>query len=404
MIYVVGIGIHGKQSLLERPLRLIEGAGLIVGGKRHLDEFPEAAGKKVPFKGLVEAAASIREHIKRGKGHAVVLATGDPLLFGIGSLILKEFGPDRVEVIPNVSAVQEAFSRIKQEMNGVKVLSAHGREVDFDSLALEVAGNAKLALFTDKENNPGRLSKELLKRGVSGVRAFVCEALGTKNEKVSEGTLETIARKKSFDPLNVFIILNEKGGPQKSGFGISDKLFSHANGMITKEELRVIALAKLGIMRHSVVWDIGACSGSVAIEAARLTCGNVYAIEKEAGRVKDIEENARRFKTANLTIIKGEAPEALKGLSAPDAVFVGGGGEGIEGILSVVSRRLKKGGRVVVNAVTMETSSKAFEFISKKGWEKELLLVGISRSKKVAGLTMLSAHNPLFIIAGRKPL
>lgn len=404
MIFVIGIGIHGRQSLIERHLRIIDEAGLIVGGKRHLDEFPEATGIKVPFKGLSETASCIRDFIKRSKGHVVVLATGDPLLFGIGSFILKEFGPDRVEVIPNVSAVQEAFVRIKQEMSGVKVLSAHGRETDFDSLADEVAGNKKLALFTDKENNPARLSKELLKRGVSGVRAFVCEALGTKNERVSEGTLEAISRRKSFDPLNVFIILNEKGGPQKSGFGISDSLFSHSGGMITKEELRVIALAKLNVTRHSVVWDIGACSGSVAIEAARLTSGEVYAIEKEAARVKDIEENARRFRTENLVIIKGEAPAALRGLPAPDAVFVGGGGEGIERILSLVSRRLKKGGRIVINAVTMETSSKAFDFISKKGWEKELLLVSISRSKKVAGLTMLSAHNPLFIIAGRKPL
>lgn len=404
MIFVIGIGIRGRQSLLERPLRLIEEAGLVVGGKRHLDEFPDMAGRKVLFKGLNEAATRIREHLKQGKGHVAVLATGDPLLFGIGSFILKEFGPGRVEVMPNVSAVQESFARIKEEMNGVKVLSVHGREADFDRLADEVAGNTKLALFTDKENNPAKLSKELLKRGVSDCRAFVCEALGTKNEKTSRGTLETISRKKSFDPLNVFIILNDHGGRTQSGFGISDALFSHANGMITKEELRVIALAKLGITRHSVVWDIGACSGSVAIEAARLTCGKVYAIEKEAARVRNIEENAKRFRTENLVVVKGAAPSALKGLPAPDAVFVGGGGQGIEGILSEVAKRLKKGGRVVINAVTMETSSKAFEFISKKSWEKELLLLSVSRSKKVAGLTMLSAHNPLFMITGRKPL
>jgi precorrin-6Y C5,15-methyltransferase (decarboxylating) len=404
MIYVVGIGIHGRRSLLERPLSLIEEAELIVGGKRHLDEFPDAPGLKAPFKGLSEAASRIREHLKKCKGHVVVLATGDPLLFGIGSFILKEFGPDNVEVVPNVSAVQEAFARIKEEMNGVKILSAHGREADFDRLAEEVAGCKRVALFTDKDNNPGRLSKELIKRGVTGLKAFVCEGLGTKKERVFQGTIETIARRRSFDPLNVFIILNEKGGPLPSGFGIPDSLFSHSGGMITKEELRVIALAKLSITRSSVVWDIGACSGSVAIEAARLTSGEVYAIEKEAARIKNIDENARRFKTDNLVIIKGEAPAALKGLPVPDAVFVGGGGEDIVGILSLVSRRLRKGGRIVINAVTMETASRAFDFISKKGWEKELLLVSISRSKKVAGLTMLSANNPLFIISGRKPL
>ena len=404
MIYIIGIGVQGRASLTERPLRLLEEAGLVVGGKRHLDEFPEAKGLLSPFKGLKEAAAAIRGFIKAKKGHAVVLATGDPLLFGIGSFIIKEFGPDAVEVIPNVSVVQEAFARIKEEMNGVKVLSVHGREADFDRLSLEVASNKKLALFTDAENSPGKLSKELLKRGVPACRAFVCEALGTKSEKVLRGTLETIAGKKAFNPLNVFIILNEKGGPQESGFGLPDSSFKHTGGMITKEEFRVISLAKLNVTRHSVVWDIGACSGSVAIEASRLTSGNVYAIEKEALRVKDMEENAKRFKAGNLVMIKGSAPAVLKGLPAPDAVFVGGGGEGVSAILAYVARRLKKGGRVVVNAVTMETASSALEFMKKKSWEGELVLVSVSKSKKVAGLTMLSANNPLFIISGRKPL
>lgn len=403
MIYVIGIGISGKSSLQKRPLGIVEKAGLIIGGKRHLDEFPEAEGMKASFKGLGEAASTIREHLKNDNSHVAVLATGDPLLFGIGTFILKEFGEKNVEIIPNVSAVQEAFARIKQDMNGVKVLSAHGREADFDRLAEEVTFNGKLALFTDKENNPAKLSRELLNRGVSNCRAFVCEALGTKAEKIYKGTIETIAKRKSFDPLNIFIIINENRARVKTGFGIPDSAFAHSSGMITKEEFRVIALSKLGIRPNYVVWDIGACSGSVAIEAARLTTGQVFAIEKDHARAKDIEENSTRFRTENLVIIEGEAPRALEGLPAPDAVFVGGGGEGIEKILSHVSKKLKKGGRLVVNAVTMETSSKAFDFISKKGWEKELLLVSVSKSKAVAGLTMLSANNPLFIISGRKP-
>lgn len=403
MIYVIGIGLNGRESLQVRPLGIIEKAGLIVGGKRHLDEFPEAQGIKAPFRGLNEAASTIIEHLKKKNSHVAVLATGDPLLFGIGTFILKEFDEKQVEIIPNVSAIQEAFARIKEDMNGVKVLSVHGRDADFDVLADEVTYNGKLALFTDKENNPAKLSRELLNRGVANCTAFVCEALGTKTEKIYKGTLETIAKRKSFDPLNIFIIMNENRAGVKTGFGIPDNEFAHGAGMITKEEFRVIALSKLGIRPNSVVWDIGACSGSVAIEAARLTTGKVFAIEKDHSRVADIEENSKRFRTENLVIVKGEAPQVLSGLPEPDAVFVGGGGEGIEKILSVVSKKLKKGGRMVVNAVTMETSSRAFDFISKRGWEKELLLVSVSKSKAVAGLTMLSANNPLFIISGRKP-
>lgn len=403
MIYVIGIGITGRASLAKRALGLIEGAGLLAGGKRHLAEFPDAQGKKAPFAGLPQAAASIRAFLKKGRGHIVVLATGDPLLFGIGSFVLKEFGPDNVEVIPGVSAVQEAFARIKEDMNGVKVLSVHGREADFDRLALEVASNAKLALFTDSENSPALVARELLKRGFDS-RAFVCEAMGKKGEKTTRGTLRSIARKKSFDPLNVFVIMNERGRAREGGFGLPESLFRHSGGMITKEEFRVISLAKLGLTARSVVWDIGACSGSVAIEAARLTTGEVYAIEKDPARCADIEENSKRFKTENLIVVKGEAPAALKGLPSPDAVFIGGGGAGIGGILSHAAGRLKKGGRVVVNAVTIETASKAHEFIMKKGWEGELVLVSVSKSRKAGPLTMLSANNPLFIISGRKPL
>lgn len=404
MIYVIGMGITGRSSLSKRALDLIEGAGLLAGGKRHLAEFQDLQGKKAPFAGLPQAAGRIRAFLKKGKGHVVVLATGDPLLFGIGSFVLKEFGPDNVEVIPGVSAVQEAFARIKEEMNGVKVLSVHGRAADFDRLANEVSSNAKLALFTDSVNSPAVVAGELLKRGVADCRAFVCEAMGKKGEKTTRGTLRSIARKKSFDPLNVFVIMNDRGRALEVGFGFPESLFRHSGGMITKEEFRVISLAKLCLTARSVVWDIGACSGSVAIEAARLTTGVVYAIEKDPARCADIEENSKRFKTENLFVVKGEAPSALKGLPSPDAVFIGGGGQDIRRILSLAAGRLKKGGRVVVNAVTIETASKAHEFISKKGWEGELVLVSVSKSRKAGPLTMLSANNPLFIISGRKPL
>jgi len=405
MIFVIGMGITGRAGLPERAVRLVSEAGLIVGAKRHLAEFPDAPGKKEAFAGLPGAAASIRGFLKKGRGHVAVLATGDPLLYGIGSFILKEFGPGNVEVVPGVSAVQEAFARIKEDMNGVKVLSVHGREADFDRLALEVSSNPKLALFTDLDNNPGVVARELLKRGAAAdCPAFVCEAMGKKGEKTTRGTLRSIAKKKSFDPLNVFVIMNGRARPRESGFGLPDSLFRHSGGMITKEEFRVISLAKLGIGPHSTVWDIGACSGSVAIEAARLTTGEVYAIEKDSARAADIEENARRFRTENLTVIKGEAPSVLRGLPSPDAVFIGGGGAGIGRILSFVARRLKKGGRVVANAVTIETASKALEFMSKKGLAGELVLVSVSKSKKAGPLTMLSASNPLFIISGRKPL
>ncbi|OGP18700.1 MAG: hypothetical protein A2054_09795 [Deltaproteobacteria bacterium GWA2_55_10] len=401
MIYVIGIGIQGRASLLGRPLDIIHNAGLLVGGKRHLDEFADARAERIALGGILDAARAIDRHIKKSRKPVAILATGDPLLFGIGSFILKRFGKKRVEIIPNVSAIQEAFALIKEDLNDVKILSVHGREADFSRLSDEARSNRKLAVFTDKENTPARICSELLERGVNGFKAYVCESLGA-DEKVIEGTLEKIAKRKSFGPLNVLILIREDDvNAAQSAPGIPDALFAHSNGMITKEEFRVISLAKLELKKGDVVWDIGACSGSVAIEAGRITGNAVFAVEKDRKRVRDIKENKKRFGSAELKIVEGNAPAALKGLPRPDAVFVGGGGNGIREILGAVGKALKPGGRVVVNAITMETASAAFEFF-KKGWTRELVLASVSKARSAGELNMLSAHNPVFIIKGKR--
>lgn len=403
MIYVIGMGIQGRASLLPGALGIIEKAGLLVGGKRHLSEFPGIGAAKVRLGGLEEAAREVESYLaQKDRRPVAVLATGDPLIFGIGSFIVRRFGKKRVRVLPNVSAVQEAFSRIKEDMNGVKILSVHGREADFSRLSREAASNGKLALFTDGVNTPARICRELGNRGVNGYRAFVCESLGA-DERITEGTLESIAGIRAFAPLNILILIRdaETAIPEK-GFGIPDRLFSHSAGMITKEEFRVVSLSKLELGDGDVVWDIGACSGSVAIEAARITGGKVFAIERDKRRASDIRENGKRFACGNLEVIEGEAPGALKGLPEPDAVFVGGGGRGIKSILTHAARRLKPGGRLVVNAVTIETASAAFDFFEKKGWEKEFIQMSISKARPAGVLNMLAAYNPVFIIRGKK--
>ena len=326
MIHVIGIGAGGRKSLGDSALSIIEKAGLIVGGKRHLAEFPESRARKVAVTGsLDEIARSIREEIKNERRAVVaVLATGDPLLYGIAGYIIRKFGKKRVEVIPNVSTVQEAFAMIKESSNGVKVVSAHGRQADYSALASVLRDNDRVAIFTDPVNTPAKIAKEMLGRGVGERRAFVCESIGTPNERVVEGTMKTLSAKKSFAPLNVLIFINEGtvSGVARSVPGYSDKLFSHSPWMITKEELRVVSLSKLDIDRKSMVWDIGACSGSVAIEAALCApLGTTWAIEKDKKRLSDIRKNKLRFNVPNLEIIAGEAPACIPSdLPAPDAV------------------------------------------------------------------------------------
>lgn len=412
MIYVIGIGVEGKDGLSKRTLDIIGRASLIAGGRRHLGEFSCFKARRLP---IVGGLTKVLETIRRGagKGDVVVLATGDPLLFGIGEALIKNLGKRKVTVIPNVSVVQEAFARIKESANGVKVLSVHGRAECIKDIIAETALNDKLAVFTDAQRSPAVIARALIKGGVDGFTAYVCEAIGTRGERITKGRLKTIAARRSFAPLNVMILIKDKGAlPAFAGkavdgvrrFGIQDGLFIHSGNMITKEELRVIALSKLDIKDDGIVWDIGSGSGSVAIEAARLSPkGMVYAVEKNRARAALIKKNRAAFGVKNLEITNGVAPACLSTLPSPDAVFVGGGGTGLISILGSVSRRLLPGGRVVVNAITLESAGAAVGFFKKKKWRHDPALISVTKIKDLGGRGFLSAANPVFIITAVKP-
>ncbi|MFQ5736684.1 MAG: precorrin-6y C5,15-methyltransferase (decarboxylating) subunit CbiE [Thermodesulfobacteriota bacterium] len=408
MIYVIGIGVQGRESLGKRALGIISRSGLLAGGRRHIDEFPAFGGGKVEIKGgLSNVASAIDGFLSGGGKTAVVLATGDPLFFGIAGFMIKRFAKRKVEVIPNVSTVAEAFARIKEGWAGAKVVSVHGRDRGLQSLCAEAATHDRLAVFTDPVNTPARIAAALLERGLTGFTAHVCEALGTRDERVSSGSLEKVAARKGFHPLNIMILLRKNASPVPAyRTGIPDGEFAHTGGMITKEEIRVITLSKLGVVAGSVLWDIGAGCGSVAVEAAHAARpATVYAVEKNRGRVKEIRENRKRFGAFNLEVVEGVAPRCIidAKLPAPDAVFAGGGGAGLSGILRYSGRRLKKGGRLVVNAVTMESAHTAFEFFKKKGWRRETVVVNLSKAADLGGLSIFRANNPVYIIKGVKP-
>jgi precorrin-6Y C5,15-methyltransferase (decarboxylating) len=344
LIYVIGIGVGGRTSLTQRPLGIIRRAGLIVGGKRHLDEFLEADAVKLPIKGGLERTAG-------------------------------------------------SFARIKENMQGLKVLSAHGRSIEGGFLS-EILDAEKAAVFTDPKNTPEKISRALLNSGAFGRKVYVCSNLGSIDESVKKGTLADVARGGPYPPLNTMVIIRDKKSAKHAAApftipGIPDKEFSSSTGMITKEEVRVVALG----------------SGSVAVEAALIArVGKVYAIEKKRARARDIRKNKARFNAHNLVVIEGAAPGCLASIGlAPDAVFVGGGGKDLQKILTYAARRVKKGGRVVVNAVTMETASTASGFFKRKKWVLELVLINVSRSKEIGATEILSAGNPVFVITGVRP-
>lgn len=427
MLYIIGLGIKGKSSLSQRALKIIKNASLLVGGKRHLDSFPDFKGKKsIVTSNLNGIAGAIKDHLSSvtPDPQIVVLATGDPNFFGIADFLTKRFYKDEIEVIPNVTTMQEAFARIKESWNNARFLSVHGRDRGMDEVVNEISKYEKIGIFTDNKNTPQKVTKALLDAGIKDYKAYVCENLGTEKEVVTGDTLTQISKKRS-SPLNVLVLIRDKGTgvrdrrktrnpkpeTRKHHFGIPDSGFSHPRGMITKEEVRVISLSKLRLGEDSILWDIGAGCGSLSIEAAHIARGGrVFAIEKEKSRIAHIKRNKKRFASANLEIIHRDATNCLDDLPDPDAIFIGGGGKDITRILDICSERIRSGGRIVINAVTLETLARVTGFFKRSRWTMETISVNIAKTKGLSAkslrsskLSIFNAHNPVFIIVGERP-
>lgn len=409
-VYIIGLGVEGRESLSRKALELVESAGLLVSGERHHQEFPEFKGKRFSLKAnLKEMLVTINSSLlSLHSSPIVVLASGDPGLFGIADYLIRNLGRDAVEIIPNVSAMQWAFAKAKVSWNDARIVSSHGRGMD---KVLEAAREAeKIGIFTSDGEEPSEIAKLLIDNGLTEFTACICEDLGMETEKISEMPVSDVIGK-SFAALNVMVLVRNNPpasplklrGDQRGVIGLPDSVFAHSKGLITKQEVRAVTLAKLGLRDDSVVWDIGAGSGSVGIEAARLCRkGKVFAIEKEPERVAHIRENLERFGVENLDVFEGKAPKGIESFADPDAVFIGGSGGNLSDVLDVVKERLRPSGRVVINAITLETLHEATSGLKERGFDVDVVSLNIARSKDLIGMKMFEAENPVFVIIGSK--
>jgi precorrin-6Y C5,15-methyltransferase (decarboxylating) len=399
-IYVIGAGVEGEEGFGSRALELIETAQLLVGGERQLDLFPDFAGDK-----LVVGAnpAQVIDRLVKETRPVVVLASGDPLFFGIGRLLLRNLPAERLEFVPNVTSVQYAFAKIREPWDDAVFVSAHGRGVR--GAVDRIVANDKAAVLTDEVNTPAAIARELIERGRDGYAAWLCENLGTDDEKITEtdvkGLLEIEAA-----PLNVLILIKEYESAESRyvpTLGIPDDQFASVRKLITKEEIRVVTLAKLKLRHDMTLWDIGAGSGSISIEADHLLPnGQILAIERNPECREFIKENLRRFNTRNVTLVEGHAPECLDDLPDPDRVFIGGSGGQLWKILELVDRRLPADGRIVLNAITLDTLTGALEFFDNSGYEVEVTTVNIARTRPLTDYKMFEAYNPVYILSAVK--
>ena len=417
-INVIGIGLDGVSGLNQLVREIVKRATLLVGSDRHLRYFPDHNAKSIVLGDVLEAIVEIQQHLDIPNSCIVVLASGDPLFFGLGRLLVAHFPVEKLKFYPHLSSVQLAFSRIKIPWQDAKIISIHGRPMDELIQALQ-QGVEKVAVLTDSTNTPQAIANLLLALNVPTTYKFwVCENIGSEDERVQQWSIEEV-EKEIFAPLNLVVLLRQTIIPHQPIdlanlplLGIPDNYFLSYDdrpGLMTKREVRVLILAELSLQPGQIIWDIGAGTGSVSVEIARL-CNDsiVYAIEKTSAGTGLIEENCRRFQVKNVVSIHGDAPEILHHLRPPHRIFIGGNSGKLRNILGVCGIRMLPGGIIVLAFTTLENLHTAISWIeerkrSDRSWTYRLLQVQLSRSIPVANLTRFNPLNPVTImIVSRK--
>ncbi|MDW7645365.1 MAG: precorrin-6y C5,15-methyltransferase (decarboxylating) subunit CbiE [Desulfuromonadales bacterium] len=399
-VYVIGAGVEGQEGFSGRALDIINQAVRLFGSEHLLALFPDFSGEKVV---VDSSAAGLLERLNTEKGTSVILATGDPLFFSIGRYLLRNLPEESLDFVPNVSSVQYAFAKIKEPWDDAVFISAEGRGIK--GAVDRIVANDKAAVLTDKINTPAAIAGEMIRRGREGYAAYLCENLGTAEERIVVTDVRGLLDIKAA-PLNVLILIKEyEGGGDDyiPTLGIPDEEFSTTKHLITKEEIRVVTLAKLNLRHDMVLWDVGAGSGSVSIEAdSLLPNGRIFAIERNDQYVGFIKENLNRFNARHVTLIEGEAPAVFDDLPDPDRVFIGGSGGNLWDILEAVDGRLPAEGRIVLNATTLDTLTAANEFFDNAGYQVEVTTINIARTRPLTDYKMFEAYNPVYIVVAVK--
>jgi precorrin-6B C5,15-methyltransferase / cobalt-precorrin-6B C5,C15-methyltransferase len=406
-ISIIGVAPYGLCSLTPKIRRIVKRADLVFGGSRLLAQFDFVTGEKIPIENNLPELISIINQ-KRSIQKIVVLASGDPDFFGIASYIKEHIGSEEIEIFPNISSMQIAFALIKENWEDAFFYSVHGRGLD--KVSEVVSGHSKIGIFTDSVNTPAKIATLLLNNGISGYSAFVCQKVGMNGQKIFRTDIAGLCRLEC-DPLNILILKKEDGKNIPNSYeqfhlGIPDNEFLQRRpneGLITKQEVRAICLAKMKLNPSSTIWDIGAGSGAISIEASILAWkGNVFAVEKNQEDVDIIKENLRRFNRTNITVIHGQASEKMSELPDPAAVFIGGSGGELPEILKIVVSKLKNSGTIVINIATLENLAVVQGELKRHGLNYEIIQVNLARSRSFSDLTRLQPLNPVFIITAQK--
>ena len=380
LVTVVGIGADGVPGLPERLRETVLSAGTVVGGARHLDLLPDVPGqRRLPWPsplraGLADLLAGL------GTDRVVALASGDPLVSGVGSTLVELLGAERVEVHPAVSSAALARARLGWPAESCTVLTLVGRDPTL--LLRELAPRRRVLVLSSDEHTPALVASLLTEVGYGASVLHVLGDLGAPEESRRTGT----AAGWSGSAPRLHVLALELDGPAAAGWtpGLPDDAFEH-DGQLTKRDLRASALARLAPVPGEHLWDVGAGAGSIGIEwmRAHRTC-RATAVESHPERAARITRNAARLGVPGLEVVPGRAPDALAGLPAPDAVFVGGGATA-PGVLDACLAALAGGGRLVAHGVTLETEQLLARLLTEHGGE--LTRTAVETAAPVGGFT-----------------
>jgi precorrin-6Y C5,15-methyltransferase (decarboxylating) len=384
-------------------------AQVLAGARRHLESFADHAGERLLFKSpLLESIEEIA--ILSQTRRIAVICSGDPLFFGIAKTLARRLGSQNLVVIPNVTSIQMLCAASCQSWDLADTVSFHGA---MDAWGVEgivkiVQKGRKAAVLTDPKHSPQSIARGLIGPGLPACRIVVGEDLGTPSERVRTFSPSQLADCKDISPLNVLLIVPEEhAAAREEGsrriFGFSEEAFEREAGMITKMEVRAAVLATLSLEDGQVLWDLGAATGSVSIEAARIArLKQVFAIEKDPSRFARLVQNIEKFQAFRVKPLCAKASEAIGEIASPDRVFIGGGGSDLGEILKGVHKRLKDNGLVVQTAVLLQTMEQAARFWKEHAFRVSIVQLQVNRSVPTGNDVRLEALNPVFILSASR--